>query len=609
MNIKSIITDDIRYDKLEKALFKMQVVTPFSEDVESITIQFAKIKAAERQFHENTITRDIYETEKGKVIKWVLNIVKTLPEDLELLKEKLKLILNDYSITIDTIDLLKYLIIDDTLQNILNSLVLELSELQESEREEGDKYITDRSKAVKDKIDKIINNIQSYHLSDDWNFKFVKWLIKKREQYVSIPLNIQYQLQAFNYHSIIADITQDDENHGLKGKFFNWLELYLTEEFDAAYSLLIDIREQSGIGSTMFYEFLLITSLNRKSFKNNIEKVLIKGNLIELKRLLFYVERIRYNQKGRNEFNKNIVLSLLKKVANIIQRVYLNIAHNYFETGTSRGRSKQRDIIKRCIEVTSNLYDSVEDYDPGEEFIDLIETLLLELDNAGKFPWTDVKNKNIINTTVFDALKYRDQFLNTILSRDKHIDSIINELTFNINELQKNGVLEKVVRDRFIRCCMINYYNYEDQRFIELTRKIGAGQVLKSKSFNRDTDSHTHEDSDDVNSFLKRHDIIINSTSINMDLDDHIDSDYVQSGTSKSILRDKGNSLQASEKYLEENRFDFAIITLAILLAIFGITIILCYYMSDNSNLYYTLLNSVILCIGCGYIISISIDN
>ena len=496
--IKATLKSRIENAKLESSLKLFQLLTPNPELVNDTSLQLGRLNQAKKDFNHNLIKKEDYDTHVSIIGSNLLREIDFLPEDIDVLKAKLDTILHNYSIITDTIELLRYLTQDPNINYQLEKTSQDLSLSQENIDVPGKDDWKDQDDFLKKRLSHIIEGIDVWQLHENWPEKFIYWLENSNNSYCSIE-NYTTDTQVLSgYYSVVKSITKGSENFEIKGVLFNWLEHYLVGDFDSAYEILIKTRNDKGIGNAQFYEFLAASYSNISQFDKNVRDILIKGEAREFKRIVFYLERMKDTAKSP-EILERTGRYICNRVIKVISKVYLNIAHNYFEDGLPRGRSKKRDVIKRCIDCFCQLREIFDNSDD----LDVIYMLLMELDGVSKFPWIDIRSNTPTNTTTYDAIARRMQLLEMILDEGEYCDKLVSELEIKISELQKESSFQENIARRILNFCRIAYLNYRDRRFLDFIEIIIRGKkVIVQKDRLDSSSSELKEGKEELDRFL-----------------------------------------------------------------------------------------------------------
>lgn len=498
MSFKNIIRDEYEEGNLIATLELFKQIAVHYEDVNFSSDALRRIREIRRKRNEGKELREVQETTTNLISGEILMRLDTLPDDIEILKEKILTITDAYQSITDAIELL-LLIYDENISHRMKAISVKLS-LQQDNVSDIETWDTIYENAKSSVLD-VLSSPNNYTLKENWQKITINFLYNNKNRFIAVPAIVSNESTLKFYPDINRITSGELKEH--KGELFSWLESYIVGEYKNANEILIQLRKRYGVAGSQFYEYLALTFSRNEEFSKIIKDGLLRNEPANINRVLFYIVRVR-DGKHKTSTRDSSLEFLYKNLFFQISKVYQSIAHDYIQNGTSSGRSKKREIIKRCIDLTIRLYKSYKGVSlnlPKKIYYEL----LLELEGIDKFNWIEpTKNGYLKDVTVYNATKKRKKLHKIIEEEKEFTDLLYDRIRLKYIEVNKDEYsnLNQKVSIRLLKVCAMAYNNYGQRRFLDLltnpvTCKEEAEIVNKPNNENFN-----------VEYFLKKHDLV-----------------------------------------------------------------------------------------------------
>lgn len=477
MEVKRILKEYCNDNKIAEAIKLFQKI---SNDNKSINYSIELLSELKENSHNQRIgiiSQEQFGIKKNSILRSFLELLDDLQSDLEILKNKIQILLFDYEAITDVIELLLSICVQEFVDTI-SQIKMEFVRKQENFENISDIELTNESsnywiafeKNAFDKIKQIGSILETNYLKPGWELVFLNYLNENHKQYFPRPKNKVLNNLELRYYQDIVKIPDYKKGKLIKGQLYNWLENYIVENYEKALEILINLRDVFGVKDSKYYEYLLITYLKNFGTDKFVKTHVLSNKTSETNRLIFYVRRI-YEDGPFTFFQQETLKVFLDEILVNVSKIYHNITYNHLLEDKYPGRSKRREVIKRCFDFTCLVLENFQLRGSLEFDTNILIDLITEVEGGGKFKWIELKNDKIENSTFYDANSMRKKLIQ-ILKESKITDgklflkeNLIKNLKKTGHELQKRRNLEESFKKAFIKECIIGWFIYNDQEF------------------------------------------------------------------------------------------------------------------------------------------------
>lgn len=397
-----------------------------------------------------------------------VQLIDGLPNDFDLLLNRIEDLIKDKSITL----------LFDILCSVLKdkSYVIKLSRdfgMYQEIYFSGDSLVPTEDTLnnyddiildISEKIGKFITTIDENSLAYNWQNKYWEFLIKENNELEYLVI----QSSSSGSSRFYADIIKRKDN--ARGKLLLWQEEYLTGEYKLARQYCDDLRMKDGFSDSQLYEYLSLTYSKDITPKALIKNYLSTTNPANFEKLLMYIERTQYIEGEKTYTLNDSLTEIYVDLMNSIKMYYQNVSFDYIFDSNKRGTSTKRNFIKKCIEATLKVHEFFQEKIESLKSHPLILDMILEIEGGGKYDWLNLQKEGLENKTTFDSIGKCNilkgislELLEGIKISDYLYEKLKSKRERLINQKDENGINGKLKN-----ACLVAYYIYYEDRFVEL---------------------------------------------------------------------------------------------------------------------------------------------
>ena len=476
--IKDKLRNSIAKDKLDKVLHVLGNIIidkEFSDNVLLLTRQFEEIK---REHMLGIIFQNELSVKRNQVVNNINKILGKIPDDIEIIRNKIYYYIQNKEDVKEAINFTKNLV-DGTANYLIRPFEKEFARINNENLNEND-YETTEGELEKWQVENATLGHQLIDLIDQKDkFLFPRelsdelWeILQKERNSAFIEITFNNKLSDGETSKYYEDIILKE---GLvRTKLLLWQEEYLTGNFDEAIKYCNKVRLELNEGTSLIYEYLMLSFLKKYSPDLIIRKAFSNSDNYLFKKIMLYIERSKF-LGGVSSTRENSLLECHEHLIKSIKKIYQNIQHDYVTERATRGISKRRELIKQSINTTILLKDKFE-FIP-ESFTEFYEDLIIELEGGGKYDWIYERNGNLKNKTTYNAVEIREKILKIINPENKpqKKEELGSYLIENLTSKSKNifkARFPKRAKEKLILSCNLGFFLYGNREFLNLKKKV-----------------------------------------------------------------------------------------------------------------------------------------
>ncbi|MCB9267832.1 MAG: hypothetical protein H6558_22650 [Lewinellaceae bacterium] len=476
--IKGALKELIGQVALDKAIDCLKNLATTEAEYDQILSYEARHNSWQKDKQNGTITNEEDNLQRQKLIHLLLDHLKRLPDDLDLLKRKFLYLVKTKEEIPGALDFLEKLIHPDYYSKVHEFRLgqkdfetqLELEDITAEQAEVRDEL----QKRIKEGLTELIRALEQYHLKPNWGeiFQFllleekVEPIVSYRESQIAFVENSRY----------LNEIREDTKsNEDARRTLLLWQEEYLSGDFEKAEEYCNAARLNYRHDTSLVYEYLSLTYLKAFPADKLVRHFLTNESESPLQKLMLYIERAQLPSDSPTETLQESFDEIYMILLGAIKKLYENISYDYAFNKASGGRSKKRDLIARCIETSILIHNRLKAY--FERPHSFLEDLLLELEGGGKYLWMRFQEEDLKDRYIFQAGKQWKELLEIMKAQEQTFDSqaIGEYLLKSLNRKARNlpqAPGKGKAKERLLLACDVGYFIHKDERFNELRLAI-----------------------------------------------------------------------------------------------------------------------------------------